>query len=116
MLHFNDIEVDRLVRSWSEVASATTAAASTTTHAAVAGAKHVVTNIHAGTDTDAAPILVELKFGSTVAWRGYLLNTLDVQMELMDSTANQAANLEVAAAAAGIATVASLQGYTVDGG
>jgi hypothetical protein len=122
MPHMNDILVDRLTRSWSEVATGTANTASTTTHTGVTGAKHVVTGIDMtyNVDTTANSSLVEIRFGSTVVWRSYAISTaekpamLSARMELLNPTTGQAIDAVVGTTAAGVSAVTTLHGYTVD--
>ena len=117
-MHINDIPVDKLVRSWYEVTDAVTNAASTTTHSAVAGARHVVTMVSVSYDTvttDNASLL-QVMFGSTVVWQGHMTDAdREVHMEMLDPSTAQDVNVVVAASGtAAIAVVTSVHGYTVD--
>lgn len=116
MPHYNDIRVDRLLRSWSEVTASTTNAAATATHAAVAGMRHVVTRIDAGYDTvSAGTRLLTVSFGSTVVWRGFINRVKAIDMELLNTTANQAVSATLASGnGAAIVGNVTIMGYTVD--
>jgi hypothetical protein len=122
MPHMNDILVDRLARSWTEIVSGTANTAATVTHAGVTGAKHVVTRIDATYDvaTTTNASLLEIRFGSTVVWRSYVHglnntpNRVFADMELMNSTTGQAIDAVMSTTVAGVKAIMTLHGYTVD--
>ncbi len=99
-------------REWSEAASADDAIA-TATHAAVTGNQYRVTHFQASFSIDpSAPVLLQIKDGSTVVWEGYvaLSEGIDIALAIPGTPGNLMSATLAASGTGGTIGKVNLQG------
>lgn len=96
---------------WTESGSAV-AGLATATRAAESGNRHSISSVSASYSA-ATIALVQIKFGTTVEWEGYVHNQRDVAFASpLRAGSGQAVSAELAAGAAGVTGTVTITGYS----
>ena len=118
MPNLNDLLVDRVKNSWTEVSQSTANAAVTVTHAAVAGRRHIITKVDASYSSSTVSAELTVSQGATVIGRKYIhgAGAIDFGVDgLYNPDANEAVSATLAAGGSGVTGDLTLQGFSTDG-
>lgn len=97
---------------WTENGTSSDNAADTITHAAASDTQHFVTHISVSAD-EAAVFLVQIQSDDTTIWRTWVHNQLSHDFDHpLEIASGKKAEVEIAAAGAGVATNCTLAGYS----